>query len=133
MKTITVSPAELKADNNFLSSLELPELQVYLTWKGGKNVSYVVFKNGGILFQGDDFKPSPLDKIESIDIPICLLSFLTLQPGDTDSEYFEKYTASQMGWANSFECEQLKGLVSDFEDREYKAQATDYFAKYFNL
>ncbi len=52
-----------------------------------------------MLFAGEDFSASPLHAIDSDETLRALLGFLTLRPGDTDSEYFESYTPEQMAFA----------------------------------
>ena len=54
-----------------------------------------------ILFEGDDFRPSPLHAWDSDATIEALLGFLTLRPGDTDAEYFARYTPAQRAF-----CEQ---------------------------
>lgn len=130
MKTID----QIKQDDNFLCALELPELQVYLTYLGGMHVEYHAFKDGALLFYGKDFKPSPMHNQDDIETIVDLLGFLTAQPGDTDADFFKGYSPAQMAWAESFECEQLRGQVSDFEqesagyvEEEYSPYAVDLF------
>ena len=48
------------------------------------------------LFEGEDFGCSPLHAIDSDETIAALLGFLTLRPGDTDSEYFADYTPRQL-------------------------------------
>ncbi len=48
-----------------------------------------------VLFEGDDFGPSPLHAIDSDASVRALMGFLTLRPGDTDAEYFDDYTDTQ--------------------------------------
>jgi hypothetical protein len=54
-----------------------------------------------VLFEGDDFSPSPSHAIDGNDSVSGLLGFLTLQPGDTDRDYFERYTDAQMAYAET--------------------------------
>lgn len=49
-----------------------------------------------VLFEGSDFRPSPLHADDSDATVAALLGFLTLRPGDTDREYFEDYTPAQL-------------------------------------
>jgi hypothetical protein len=60
-----------------------------------------------LLFEGDEFYCSPLVAIDSNDAIKCLMSFLTLRKGDTDAEYFEKYTEEQKEY-----CEQYAEYLS---------------------
>lgn len=122
-------------DENFLSALVMPELQVYLLWNGGPMITYYAFKGDDILFQGNDYKPSPMHGPDSLDSMVDLLGFLTVSPGGADKEYFASYTPEQMAWAESFEAEQLSGLVSDFDNSgsEYQAEAIEKLESYFSM
>ena len=55
--------------------------------------------DGTVVFAGEDFYCSPCYAIDSDDCLRSILGFLTLRPGDTDDEYFEKYTPEQLAWA----------------------------------
>jgi len=48
-----------------------------------------------VLFEGADFRPSPLHGWDSDQAISALMGFLTLRKGDTDAEYFEAYTITQ--------------------------------------
>jgi hypothetical protein len=48
-----------------------------------------------LLFEGEDFRCSPLHAQDSDDCIKSLMTFLTLRPGDTDAEYFARYTKIQ--------------------------------------
>ena len=69
------------------------------------------------LFTGKDFHASPLHEPEGKHAMLSLMSFLTLQYGDTDDDYFKDYTTEQKLFAVSFECEQLKCEISEREER----------------
>lgn len=69
------------------------------------------------IFTGDDFGPSPMNDPLGYRSALGLLTFLTLRPGDTDSDYFDAYTSAQLAWANSYDCEALQGEVSTAEER----------------
>ena len=83
------------------------------------NILYKVKTPTGVIFQGRDFSPSancfqdPLGR----ESRCHLLNFLTLKPGDTDSEYFDSYTPEQLEWADSQENENasldLMGLCEE--------------------
>lgn len=51
-----------------------------------------------VLFSGDDFQPSCLYADDSDKAIAALLGFLTLRRGDTDSDYFAKYTPDQIAF-----------------------------------
>ncbi len=55
-----------------------------------------------LLFEGNDFRCSPLDGIDSDDCVKILMGFLTLRPGDTDREYFQNYTPAQLEYCSQF-------------------------------
>jgi hypothetical protein len=88
------------------------------TTRRGKSALQYAFRDaaGAILFAGDDYGCSPMHAIDSDAALLALLGFLTLKPGDTDSDYFEGYTPAQMAWAQSSECENLACDVSIAEE-----------------
>jgi hypothetical protein len=55
----------------------------------------------GVVFEGSDFSPSPMDAIDSDAALRGILGFLTLRPGDTDPEYFEDYTPAQLAFCET--------------------------------
>lgn len=69
---------------------------------GGKAVlAYQMFTPQGVLlFEGADLQMAPSIESDSDAAIRTLLSFLTMSPGDTDDEYFEKYTPEQLEFAN---------------------------------
>ena len=54
------------------------------------------------IFGGADFFASPLDATDSDATVAALLSFLSLQAGDTDSEHFDDYTPRQLEWRDTY-------------------------------
>jgi len=82
---------------------------------GKGRVAYTFSKpTGELLFSGNDLF-TPFRDPEGLECAKTLLTFLTLQPGDIDDEYFDKYTPEQLEWAKSFECEQLQVFADDEE------------------
>jgi len=53
---------------------------------------------GDVLFEGEDYGCSPMDATDSDDCLRGLVNCLTLRPGDTDSEYFDRYTPEQLAF-----------------------------------
>lgn len=53
-----------------------------------------------ILFEGEDLGNSPLHAVDSDATVSSLMGFLTLHPGDTDKEYFDKYTPAQLDYCS---------------------------------
>lgn len=109
---------EVKNDPEFMCSLELPEFKfnVYLIYQGTEKLKYYAFLNGEKLFEGKDFKPSHAAMRDSVKTLVECVAWLTLKPGDTDREYFKKYSERQLAWAKSPECEELSCYVSGFEE-----------------
>jgi hypothetical protein len=84
---------------------------------GKARLAYRFSDRGKLIFEGDDLFCSPMHCIDSLDSVFALLGFLSLRPGDTDSEYFDPYTKEQMAWCQSGRAEWLSCLVSDGEER----------------
>ena len=53
------------------------------------------------LFEGEDFAGSPMHADDSAETVAALLGFLTLRPGDTDSDYFADYSAEQLEFCDT--------------------------------
>ena len=75
-------------------------------------LKYEFKHNNKIIFEGQDFRPSPLYAIDSNETVKCLLGFLTLRYGDTDKEYFANYTKDQIEFMENF-AEDLQIQVFD--------------------
>lgn len=104
------------------------------TYYVGDKLAYKMYVNGILLFEGTDFKPSPLYNWDDLQANVDLLSFLAVGIQDTDSEYFANYTPAQSAWANDVSGgitirEQLSGLLSDAGDKrsEYYKGARKQF------
>jgi hypothetical protein len=69
------------------------------------------------IFTGDDFRCSPMYDPESRDAAMSLMGFLTLQPGDTDDDYFDSYTPEQLEFAR-YEAEELATYPYGWESRK---------------
>lgn len=72
--------------------------------------------DGRTVFRGRDYGCSPMHAIDGLDCLAALLGFLTLQPGDTDAEYFADYTDRQTAWAASGEAQELSMWCYDREN-----------------
>ena len=117
-----------------LATLRVPQFKVALhTYYCGDKVAYKMFLGRKLLFKGTDYRPSLLYNWVDIETSLNLLSFLTVQPTDVHPNYFRNYTPTQLAWAESFECEQLKGLLNDLEygSREHKLPYWTHFNTYF--
>lgn len=67
---------------------------------------------GGIIFEGCDFGPRPIHPWDSAQSFGSMIRFKTLQPGDTDQEYFDNYTPAQLAWCQSMRAQEL-GIYGD--------------------
>lgn len=99
---------------NFTISLRNP---IYIS-EGRYTLSYTLHEDSTLVFSDKDFSPPPMCGHDyfSLHSVMCLLGFLTLKPGDTDDEYFEKYTPEQLAWTKSIQCEDLSMLQYDYEE-----------------
>lgn len=111
-------------NNNLLKTWRKEGFTLHLydcgySFERGKSKLGYIFKDGRkVIFQGEDYYPSPLHAIDSLEVVYALLGFLSVQKGDTDSEYFENYTPEQIAWSESARCEYLSLLVNDFESKQ---------------
>lgn len=88
----------------------------YDHWRNGRDyLGYRLLDSGRVIFEGVDFSPSPLFAWDSEDAVMALLGFLTLQPGDTDEEYFEGHSQEQLDWIMGESAEELRMVWLDFE------------------
>lgn len=133
-QTMNTTPTidQITGDDNFLCGINLTDQQTscYLLYNGGDKLKYYCFHKDALLFEGVDFKPSPLFEPDSLASIVHLLYFLTTRPGDTDREFFSNYTQAQMQWTESPEIEELSLLLSDFfiiddENKEYHTDAVN--------
>lgn len=122
-------------DNDLSSQLSFDlgntNYELLFIYRGGQYITYLFIVNGKELFFGNDYKPSPLQNIDSLESMVCLLGFLTVQEGDVDKEYFKEYTKNQLAYVKIYACEELKNYVSAFEneDDEFNSKAKEFFKK----
>lgn len=83
-----------------------------LDWDGS-NYTFGVDVADDYLFEGDDFSPGA--SMDDIMATMNLLGFLSLRPGDTDAEYFNKYTDAQLDFADAYG-EIVSMVPYDFEN-----------------
>jgi len=74
-------------DTNKLTGMGKPRLGYRLTAPANKG--------GDVIFEAEDFGCAPSVAIDSDMAVRELMGFLTLRPGDTDRDYFDKYTPRQ--------------------------------------
>ena len=95
-------------------------IELYISGKpnsqrGRFNLAYRLYHGDEKIFEGLDYSPSPLFEWDSDECFGALLSFLSLQPGDTDDEYFEDYTPEQLAWAEEHG-EELSFIAMELEE-----------------
>ncbi len=83
--------------------------------RGQTEIGYEMRHGDMTIFQGDGFAGSPLHADDSDKTIGALLSFLSLRKGDTDAEYFEAYSATQLEWAEQHG-EELSLVVFEIEE-----------------
>lgn len=81
-----------------------------------ERLGYRFYAGEELLFEGDDFRPSPFVAWDGTESITSLLYFLSLRPGDTDESYFEDYTERQREWVESEEAEDLAHIVFEIEE-----------------
>lgn len=91
-----------------------PTFTLRLFYLGGEWIGYELKQHldgqTTVLFAGDDFRLSPLHSVDGNDAVVAIMGFLTLRKGDTDADYFDKYTPAQIEFSESF-AEALHGEV----------------------
>jgi hypothetical protein len=69
-------------------------------WRGQTKLAYKLESpTGELIFDDHDFSGSPMHADDSDETIRSLLGFLTLRKGDTDAEYFDRYTERQLEFA----------------------------------
>lgn len=86
----------------------------------GKSMIAYIFGAVGkpALFWGDDFHVAPSHSTDGDDCLRSLLGFLTLRPGDTDQEWFDRYTPEQMEFAGTYACEVMAASADEDSTEE---------------
>jgi hypothetical protein len=82
--------------------------------EGRDRFLYALRDEGEIIFTGADFS-APVGWTGQ-EIVSNLMGFLTLQPGDTDDEYFQNYTPRQLDWCAT-RAEDLSLETMEYEER----------------
>jgi hypothetical protein len=63
---------------------------------------YVLEQDGDVIFDGDDFRTGCWAEVDYAEAARSLLGFLTLREGDTDADYFDRYTPEQLAWRDEY-------------------------------
>jgi hypothetical protein len=70
-----------------------------------------------VLFSGADFNAGPMHAIDSIGATEGLMTYLTLRPGDTDGDYFAKYTLAQLDYCSQHAESLQAEVAARWQDR----------------
>lgn len=123
---------QIKADENFLCGIELPDhnFKAYLIFQGSDILKYYAFHKDVLIFEGNDYTPSPLfSGYDSLESMATLVGLLCTQHGDVGDDFFAAYTPDQIEWRDSNECEELSYVLGDYfydtEDNEYHKGSVD--------
>lgn len=83
-------------------------------WRDKVRLAYRLWDGGELIFEDNDFgTPLASDDPENV---TALLGFLSLRRGDTDPEYFERYTDVQRAWMET-RAEDLAAIAVELEER----------------
>lgn len=86
------------------------------TTRNGKSIlGYEFYHKKVLIFEGADYGCSPCHAVDSDDAVAALLCFLSLRPGDTDREYFDDYTPSQLAFAREYG-QELSFVATEMEE-----------------
>lgn len=118
--------------HNALRNVRTPGGGRLLTWDVNKRaatgqhmVGYAFWPADALdsepLFLGDDCGVAPSDAIDSDAAMFGVLGWLVLKPGDTDAEFFEHYTAAQLGWCTGSEAEEINMYCLDASESFYES------------
>lgn len=70
--------------------------------EGRNRYHYRLTLDGQVIFEGTDFRSGCNDDIDYGKAVRGILGFLTLRPGDVESDYFDDYTAEQIAWRDEY-------------------------------
>jgi hypothetical protein len=72
--------------------------------------------NPPTIVEGYDFGASPMHAWNDPQSIGALIGFLTVRPGDTDPEYFDRHTPVHLAWLKTMRSEELQSLGYDLEE-----------------
>ncbi len=78
-------------------------------------LGYHLSDGGRVIFAGDGYAPPLSVAINSDECLAALLSWLAMQPGDADEEFFEEYTPTQREWLESGRADDLSSMAREME------------------
>lgn len=90
----------------------------YAGFRDGRDYfEYELWDNGELIFDLADYSTGPGGADDGEEMVYSLLHFLTLQPGDTDDEYFDSWTERQIEWVGGESADNLRRLIYNERDR----------------
>lgn len=111
-----------------------------ITWETGRRDSFgrtflayrLIDPLGSTVFEGQDFSPGAATCIDSDEAVRGILGFLTLRPGEVESDYFDDYTPAQLEWRDEHaESLHLYALdPEDFDSDDAPHEFTEYQRAY---
>jgi len=117
IRRVTLRPYRKGMGPSFMLTMWDTNRVEVISWMGNRPiVGYkLTMREHGkttVLFEAEDYKPSPFECVDSDSSVAVLLGFLTLRPGDTDDEWFADYTPEQITYCEQH-AEALSGAVYD--------------------
>jgi hypothetical protein len=83
-------------------------------WRDRARLAYRLWDGGELIFEDNDFG-TPLASDDPRNVT-ALLGFLSQQLGDTDPDYFKRYTDAQRAWMER-RAEDLVAIVVELEEQ----------------
>ena len=120
---------DLRLDAPFIADENDFRLIMWDTYRGDRRgcsyVGYCLMHGDAVIFEDEDYSPGPMSGIDSDDSVRSLIGFLSLQKGDTDDEYFEKYTTAQLEFSETYG-ENLSMYGVEDDDGGYSEPLNDW-------
>lgn len=125
-----------------INEFNFQDIKLEMFWSGktdshGKcQLEYRLFKGATLLTEGNDFHLGLGQYPDSVDCVVSLLGFLTMQEGDTDSEYFKQYLPEMTAFSKSIECQDIKISLYDYENSEDEVvmqEAQSWFSEHTKI
>ena len=99
-----------------LKTFEYKDIKVETFYNGTNKVPNKTYINNELIYEDNTFRPSPLYDIDSDEVMISLLGFLTLTKDDVEDDFFEDRENPKLtNWAETPNAEDIKLMINDFE------------------
>ena len=131
-KSNVMSYNELVKNSNFTYGMVLKNhnVSVFLLKDIKPNYRFFIYHNGILLFEGNEYKPSPYVADDPVKLLADLLFFHVNDPQESGSEYGKEWNDKQLEWLESSDCQEIEVMVHDItagEEHEYYQEAVEYF------